>query len=77
MVFCYIVVIDGYVIEGYVLVVDICRFFEECLDIVGFVVLGMFYGLFGMGFEDDCEVYDVFFICEDGLMEVFLSYVEG
>lgn len=34
----------------------------------------MFYGLFGMGFEIECEVYDVIFVGLDGSSSVFMSY---
>lgn len=40
-VLCYIVKINGYVIEGYVLVSDIKCLFKEKFVVIGLVVFGM------------------------------------
>lgn len=46
--FCYMVVVGGYVVEGYVFVFDVKCLLNECFVVKGLMVLGMLVGLLGM-----------------------------
>lgn len=73
--FCYMVEVDGYVIEGYVLVEDIKCFFEEKLDVCGLVLFGMLFGLLGMEVLEGCQqLYMVELVYYDGIIEFFVQY---
>lgn len=72
--FCYIGVIDGKFVEGYVLVVDIFKLCE-CVDLVGVVVLGMLVGLLGMEMGDCQDVYQVVGLIRSGQVLVLVEYL--
>lgn len=77
-VFCYIVEIGGYVVEGYILVEDIKCLLVECLVVCGLVLFGMLVGLLGMEMLDGyVQLYIVELVCIDGSIELFVQYGQG
>lgn len=72
---CHTAIVDGYVIEGHVPVVEIERILVEKPDILGLAVAGMPAGSPGMEVEGSSGVpFDVVAFDSSGAMEVFASY---
>jgi hypothetical protein len=72
---CHTAIVDGYIIEGHVPVVEIERLLTERPDIVGLAVLGMPVGSPGM--EDDngtLGTFDVISFDNSGNTEIYASY---
>lgn len=72
---CHTAIVDGYIIEGHVPVVEIERLLDERPEIVGLAVIGMPAGSPGM---DDGSLaqgtFDVLSFDKSGNTEVFASY---
>ncbi len=74
LVSCHTALIDGYVIEGHVLIADIKRLLDERPAAIGLAVAGMPLGSPGMEQPDGfTEAYDVILFGKDGT-SVFASY---
>jgi len=72
---CHTAIVDGYVIEGHVPVVEIERILVEKPDILGLAVAGMPAGSPGMEVEGSSGVpFDVVAFDSSGATEVFASY---
>lgn len=72
---CHTALIDGYVVEGHVPVVEIERLLTERPDVVGIAVPGMPIGSPGMAMEGAApQPFDVVTFDESGNTEVFASY---
>lgn len=72
---CHTAIVDGFVIEGHVPVVEINKLLEERPDVIGIAVAGMPVGSPGMEIEGfDTEPYDVVTFDEEGQIEIYTSY---
>ena len=72
---CHTAIVDGYIIEGHVSIVDIARLLAERPDITGLAVPGMPIGSPGMEVEGmAAQPYDVIAFDQAGNMAVFASY---
>lgn len=72
---CHTAIVDGYIIEGHVSVVDIERLLTERPDIAGLAVPGMPVGSPGMEVEGvAAQPYDVFAFDKSGNVSLFASY---
>ena len=72
---CHTAIVDGYIIEGHVPVVEIRRLLEERPQIAGLAVPGMPIGSPGMEVEGyEPEAYDVVAFELNGETEVYASY---
>jgi hypothetical protein len=72
---CHTAIVDGYVIEGHVPVVEIERLMAERPDIIGIAVPGMPVGSPGMEVEGAAPVpYDVIAFDKSGPTHVYASY---
>lgn len=69
--------IDGDVIEGHVLVVDIRRHLGKRPDAVGLADPGMPYGSPGMGPQEDRRDYGMFLTSKSGSSEVFSTFARN
>ncbi len=72
---CHTAIVDGYIIEGHVPVVEINRMLKEKPDIIGLAVPGMPINSPGMEVAGAAaQPYDVIAFDEMGNMEIFASY---
>ena len=72
---CHTAIVDGYVIEGHVPIVEIERLLTERPDIAGLAVPGMPIGSPGMGVAGaESQPFDVIAFDSSGGFEVFASY---
>jgi hypothetical protein len=72
---CHTAIVDGYIVEGHVPVVEIERLIAERPDIVGVAVPGMPVGSPGMEVEGvDPQPFDVIAFDNSGNTEIFASY---
>lgn len=72
---CHTAIVDGYVIEGHVPIVEIERLLSERPDIAGLAVPGMPIGSPGMGVAGaESQPFDVIAFDSSGGFEVFASY---
>ena len=72
---CHTAIVDGYVIEGHVPIVEIERLLTERPDIAGLAVPGMPIGSPGMGVAGaESQPFDVIAFDTSGGFEVFASY---
>lgn len=72
---CHTAIVDGYVIEGHVPVVEIRRMLDERPDIIGLAVAGMPAAAPGMeGAGGSPRPYDVVAFDKQGRTEVYASY---
>ena len=72
---CHTAIVDGYIIEGHVPVVEIERLLDERPEIVGLAVVGMPAGSPGMDDGSLTEgTFDVISFDKSGNTEVFASY---
>ena len=72
---CHTAIVDGYVIEGHVPVSEINRLLAEKPDAIGLAVAGMPIGSPGMETAGvETQPYDVIFLAEDGIRDVYASY---
>jgi hypothetical protein len=72
---CHTAIVDGYIIEGHVPVVEIERLLIERPEIVGLAVVGMPAGSPGMDDTDLTQgTFDVLSFDKSGNTEVFASY---
>jgi hypothetical protein len=72
---CHTAIVDGYVIEGHVPVVEIERLLTERPNITGLAVPGMPIGSPGMGVAGaDSQPFDVIAFDNSGEFEIFASY---
>jgi hypothetical protein len=72
---CHTAIVDGYIIEGHVPIIEIERLLTERPDIAGLAVPGMPIGSPGMEVNDAADqTFDVMAFDKSGQMEVFASY---
>ena len=72
---CHTAIVNGYVIEGHVPVVEINRLLSDKPDVLGIAVAGMPVGSPGMEIEGfDSESYDVVTFDGEGRIEIYSSY---
>ena len=72
---CHTAIVDGYIIEGHVPVVEFERLLDEKPDVAGIAVGGMPFGSPGMEMPDGTtEPYDVIAFDEEGNTWVYASY---
>jgi hypothetical protein len=72
---CHTAIVDGYIIEGHVPIVEIERLLTERPDIAGLAVPGMPIGSPGMGVAGaESQPFDVIAFDSSGGFEVFASY---
>lgn len=72
---CHTAIVDGYVVEGHVPVVEIRRMLDERPDIIGLAVAGMPAGSPGMeGAGGSPGSFDVVAFDKQGRTEVYASY---
>ena len=72
---CHTAIVDGYVIEGHIPVLDIERLLSERPAVIGIVVAGMPAGSPGMEIDGfDSEPFDVVKLDNEGNIEIYSSY---